>query len=246
LCTINTTCQSYGPKARCFKEVADLVKYSPQLQDATYSCQCPNGNGYTECNATLSSRSVETFAPSPSTDRIAEESSRSTPTSQVSNEEMSQSIAPFSQSTEIGRGDGEAEFPMHSLGPQIQHIIGTRPDQSSPNASPTPQFPITSLGSTHSTEAASSFSSFSQPAATTIRILPRPTQRPNSQEASPAEFTRLPASSLQPTTPAAHTSTEEFERLTQVVVEASTGSAGTDHVGPKHSMEGNSNGDESG
>lgn len=223
-----------------------MTRYSPVLQDATYSCQCPTGNGFVECNSTLSSRSVEVFAPSSSAPieptRIVgideENLSRSTPISHVaSTEDISQSISPQSQSVEVGTTGETAEFPMHSLGPQIQHVIGTRPDQSS-----TPQFPLTSLGSTHSVETVPP----TLPIGTTMRILPRPTQKPTSNELSTAEFTRLPASSLQPTTPAAiHVSTEEFERLTHVV-EASTEAVGTDHVGPKHSMEGTTDGDDSG
>jgi hypothetical protein len=161
-----------------------------------------------------------------------EESVQSTPASQISTEDASsaQSLAPPSSEA--------AEFPMHSLGPRIQHVIGTRPDPPT-----TPQFPITSLSSVRSSEVASS-SPFSNP--TTIKILPRPTQRPKeSVEASTAEFTRLPDLEIENTTPLTHVSTEEFERLTQVV-EASTESAGVDHVGPKHSMEGTSHGDEHG
>lgn len=83
-------------------------------------------------------------------------------------------------------------------------------------------------------------SSLPQPSITTLRILPRPSSTPASVETNGAEFPRLPASSLHPTTSTQTTtsrsSNEEFERLTQVV-EASTERV-TDHMGPKHSMEG--------
>lgn len=220
MCTINSTCESYGKNARCFKEVADLVKYSPTLKDSAYSCQCPTASGYVECNSTLVKESNEVLTP---VSKSHEESAQSTPASQISTEDISsaQSLAPLSSET--------AEFPIHSIGPRIQHVIGTRPGSST-----TPKFPITSLSSTRSEENS-----------TTIKILPRPTQRPEEIEVSTAEFTRLPDLEIETSTLSTHKSTEEFERLTQIV-EASTESAGADHVGPKHSMEGSSHTDEHG
>lgn len=150
------------------------------------------------------------------------------------------SVEPSSQElgSQIDATQSE-EFPQQqSVGPTVQHVIGTRPDP----ASPTPQFPLTSLSSSSLSPTSANPSSppLSQ-RVTTVHILPRPSSTPASVEN--AEFPRLPVSSLIPTTTTtqasnSQASNEEFERLTQVV-ESSTERI-TDHnnMGPKHSMEG--------
>lgn len=150
-------------------------------------------------------------------------------------ETVSASMTRASQSSEISShveaGGQSEEFPQQSFGPTIQQVIGTRPDPSS-----TPQFPLTSLSSTHS-------SSF-QPAVTTMRILPRPSSTPASIEVTVAEFPRVSISSINPTItttqpPTSKASVEEFERLTNVFETTTDGEI--DQMGPKHSMEGHEN-----
>ncbi|KAI6240788.1 Abnormal pharyngeal pumping eat-20 [Aphelenchoides fujianensis] len=211
LCASDTTCGIYGADAKCFKEAADLFRYSPVLQDATYSCQCPTGNGYAECNATSGSqeRFGSPFPPSigtPLPARPPQSTFRTAPTASAGDTSGATSFA-IENSAGVGdtspaqrghalnghsqSGEG-AQFPIHTTAvsaasnvdgrPTIQHVIGTSPEDELP-ASP-PQFPLTSL----TPQSAAS-------ASPTILPRPSPSAFPSAAPSAPsttAEFTRLP------------------------------------------------------
>ncbi|KAI6172800.1 Abnormal pharyngeal pumping eat-20 [Aphelenchoides besseyi] len=274
LCANDATCGIYGQDAKCFKEAADLFRYSPVLQDATYSCQCPTGNGYAECNSTLSSQerlasqpfasfstppplprvSPDSFRTSASTGDFSPPTSFSVETSAATSDVSSQQ--PTQQSAELNG----AQFPIHSTAvatasnvdslPTIHHVIGASPEEEQTTSDL--QFPLTSL----TPELIASNSP---------TILPRPSSQSvsSSQPTTTAQFTRLPdltflASTLS-SVPIDNRRGDEnegdsgFERMTQFIAEITTveptisqetTNRNDGEVGPEHSIEGNGSSNE--
>ncbi|KAI6218857.1 Abnormal pharyngeal pumping eat-20 [Aphelenchoides fujianensis] len=253
LCASDTTCGIYGADAKCFKEAADLFRYSPVLQDATYSCQCPTGNGYAECNSTSGSqeRFGSPFPPAIATPlpaRPQQSTFRTAPTVSAGDTSGATSFA-IENSAAVGdtssaqghalnaqSGEGGAQFPIHTTAvsaasnvdgrPTIQHVIGTSPEDELP-ASP-PQFPLTSL----TPQSAAS-------ASPTILPRPSPSAFPSAASSAlptTAEFTRLPDLHhvFATSTPAQSAGGGDendgdagFERMTQFVAETTPAAAST-------------------
>ncbi|CAD5231277.1 unnamed protein product [Bursaphelenchus okinawaensis] len=180
LCAKNSTCEQFGPDARCFKDAGDMFRYSSVLTDGVHSCQCPTLRGFIECSQlhpelakfqgqTETTKPLQSFQSSPPPARpIMPEQKQVNLSAQNILSERTTSPENAHEEVEDTAGHSSTE----SI--QFPRLINQQQSTEEGSAESKPMFGLTSLPNNQPT------------------ILPRPTSAKTVSNLQSTMFTRLP------------------------------------------------------